>query len=115
MTDFNHFEDFRLAHEGKTPIIVGWVDLYPEDQVEVEEYLGEKVTRETHRSNVYIAWRVLSHRDFMREAYVEWVEPQKAPFYIENETEGCLEFNEKGYQVYKEVLQKLESIREILS
>lgn len=41
MTDFNHFEDFRLAHEGKTPIIVGWVDLYPEDQVEVEEYLRE--------------------------------------------------------------------------
>lgn len=96
------------------PIIAGWHPYNAKYREEVVSRVGtEKITKEEHSNNMYLAWMISKHRDFMSEAYVEWVEPEKEPFYIED-TEGHLDFNEKGYQAYKALDRKYHTILGII-
>lgn len=109
------FANFIQEHYGLLPVIGGWGSHYNTNyRDEVVAHFGhDDISRETHRNSMYIAYMITNHRDFLWESYVEWVDPDKAPFYVE-ETEGHLIFNEKGYQAFKRLEKKLQAIQEIL-
>lgn len=114
------FEEFKLAHEGEVPVIYTgyFLDINPKYREEIDEYKNESgvnvYSRPHDRNNMYLAWMMSKYPDFFtRTIYIDWVTPDMLPFYLEDDE--SIRFNDEGYRVYKEALEKIQELERRLA